>query len=508
MTTTSSTGSTSTTTATTSTTAAATTASVNASAAQQLLSSLNSGSGVDTSSLVTSLVNAQFATKVAALQAKSDALTTKISDVSTLKGQISDFAGALESLVKGGTLVSQPASSNPAAVSVTPLVGAKLDGLSGSITVSQLASAQTAVSTTALASRNAAVGTGQLTLTLGTATYNADGSMASFAAGSGTPTTITIDSSNNSLNELAASINKAGAGVTASVITDADGSAYLSLKGASGAAQAFTLTATTDDDGTLSAFNVGPGTAMRIASPAQNAKLTLDGVAVERTSNAINDLVQGLQINLTATSSTPVTLSSTTPTTALNNAVNDFVDTFNQVFAALKTQIDPINGDLRADSAAQALYGSLRRLTTQTLVSNAAPGTPATLADLGVTTNRDGSLSVDATKLTNAVTSNPAAVEAIFSYATIGSDGLNAAMQSIKASAISTVYGLGASAVTYTKAQGDIATQQDDLTAQQQQMSDRLTQQFAAMNAKVAAYKSTQAYMTQQISMWTKSGSN
>lgn len=72
--------------------------------------SLNSGSGVDTSSLVTSLVNAQFATKVAALQAKSDALTTKISDVSTLKGQISDFAGALESLVKGGTLVSQPAS--------------------------------------------------------------------------------------------------------------------------------------------------------------------------------------------------------------------------------------------------------------------------------------------------------------------------------------------------------------------------------------------------------------
>jgi len=125
------------------------------------------------------------ADKVAGEYAKSDALTAKISDAATLKGQISDFAGALESLVKGGTLVSQPASSNTGVLNVTPLVGAKLNGLSGSITVSQLASAQTAVSTTALASRNAAVGTGQITLTLGTATYNADGSMASFTAASG-----------------------------------------------------------------------------------------------------------------------------------------------------------------------------------------------------------------------------------------------------------------------------------------------------------------------------------
>ncbi len=511
MTTTSSTSSSSTstttsTTATTATTATASTASVNASAAQQLLSSLNSGSGVDTSSLVTSLVNAQFADKVAALKAKSDALTAKISDAATLKGQISDFAGALESLVKGGTLVSQPASSNTGVLNVTPLVGAKLNGLSGSITVSQLASAQTAVSTTALASRNAAVGTGQITLTLGTATYNADGSMASFTAGSGTPATITIDSSNNSLTELAASINKAAIGVTASVVTDVDGSAYLSLKGATGAAQAFTPTATTDDDGTLSAFNVGPGAGMKIAGPVQNAKLTLDGVAVERTGNSITDLVQGLQIDLAGTSTTPVTLSSTTPTTALNNAANDFVDTYNQVFAALQAQVDPITGDLRADPAAQSLYSMMRGLTTRSLISNPAPGAPSTLADLGITTNRDGSLSVDATKLTNAITSNPAGVEAIFAYATIGSDGLNAAMQSIKSSAISTVYGLGASAVTYTNAQSDIATQQDDLTAKQQQMSDRLTQQFAAMNAKVAAYKSTQAYMTQQIAMWTKSG--
>src|SRR5204862_97164 len=135
--------------------AASTTASVNAGAAQQLLSSLNTGSGVDTAALVASLVNAQFATKVAALNAKSQTLTTQISDVSTLKGSITDFANALQQLVKGGSLVAQPASSNANVLSVTPLIGAKLNGLSGSITVSQLASAQTAVSTTPVASAQA-----------------------------------------------------------------------------------------------------------------------------------------------------------------------------------------------------------------------------------------------------------------------------------------------------------------------------------------------------------------
>ncbi|MFT3977205.1 MAG: flagellar filament capping protein FliD [Sphingomonas bacterium] len=500
------TSSTSSSTASAATTATATTASVNASAAQQLLSSLNTGSGVDTTSLVTSLVNAQFASKVSALQAKSNALTTQISDVSTLKSAISGFASALDSLVRGGTLVAQPASSNSSVLSVTPLTGAKLDGLNSSITVSQLASSQTAVAATPVASRTDPVGTGQFTITLGTATYNADGSMSGFTAGSGTPVTVTIDSSDNSLNGIAGAINNANAGVTASVVTNVDGSAYLSLKGQSGAAQAFTMTATTDDNGTLSAFNVGPGaTGMNLTSQAQNAKLTVDGVSVERTSNSISDLVPGLQINLAGTSTTPVKLSSTTPTTALSNAVGDFVDTYNQVFAQLKGLIDPITGDLRSDPAANSLYQSLRSLTTRTLIANAAPGAPTTLADLGVTTNRDGTLAVDATKLNTAITSNPGGVEAIFAYASIGSNGLNAAMQSINASAISSVYGLGASATTYTNAQADLAKQQTDLTTQQQQLSDRLTQQFAAMNAKVAAYKSTQAYLTQQINMWTKS---
>ena len=78
--------------------------------------------------------------------------------------------------------------------------------------------------------------------------------MTDFTAGTGTPVTIDITSTNDSLDGIAAAINAKKAGVTAAVITDADGTAYLSLKGATGKAQGFTLQATTDDSGALAWF--------------------------------------------------------------------------------------------------------------------------------------------------------------------------------------------------------------------------------------------------------------
>ena len=119
-------------------------------------------------------------------------------------------------------------------------------------------------------------------------------------------------------------------------------------------------------------------------------------------------------------------------------------------------------------------------------------------------TNRDGSLEVNNDKLTKAIASNPAALEAMFSNASDGS-GVLAAMNSIKLNATSTLYGLGASTTRYNQAKSDLADQQDKLTTQQEKMTTRLTQQFASMNSRVAAYKSTQTFMENQIKAWNKS---
>jgi len=488
------------------TTTTSTTGNATASAAQALFTSLSSGSGVDTNALVTSLVQAQFAAKTDALTAKSTAITAQISGASTLMSNVSQFAAALKNLATGGTLQSQPVSSNTSALTATALSGGKLSGLSTSINVAQLASGQTARTTAPVATRTTAIGTGQLTLTLGTATYSADKTaMTGFTAGAGTPVTIDIVAGSENLDGIAAAINAKAAGVTASVVTDADGSSYLSLKGASGASQAFTLAATTDPTGNLAQLNVGVGAAgTALTSGAQNARLTVDGVTVERSSNTIDDLVAGVKLQLTATTTTPVSLTSTTPTTALTGAVTDFVDTYNEMLKTLNEQLDPKTGPLKGDQAAQSLLRSLRALTTTTILTGVAAGTPTTLGEVGVKTNRDGTLSVDTNALTHALSVAPDAVEAMFSYSSNSTDGLTAALNSVSLATSSTLFGLGASTKRYNDLASSVAKQQDDISTQSDAMTTRLTQQYASMNAKVAAYKSTQAFLKNQIDAWNK----
>ena len=486
------------------TTTTPTTSSATASAAQALFTSLSSGSGVDTASLVTSLVQAQFAAKTDALTKKSDTITAQISGASTLMSNVSQFAAALKSLATGGTLQTQPVSSNANVVTATALSGAKLSGLSSSISVAQLASGQSARTTTPVATRTTALGTGQLTLTLGTATYaTGNTAMTGFTPGAGTPVTIDIVAGSENLDGIAAAINAKAAGVTASVVTDANGSAYLSLKGASGAAQAFTLTANDDPTGNLAQLNVGVGAAgTALTAGAQNARLTVDGVTVERGTNTIDDLITGMKLQLTGTSTTPVSLTSTTPNDALKGAVTDFVDTYNEMLKTLTTQLDPQTGPLRGDTAAQSLLRSLRSLTTTALLTGGAAGSPTTLGEIGVKTNRDGTLSVDTTTLTHALSVAPDAVEAMFSFSSNSTDGLTAALNSISLNASSTLFGLGASTKRYNDLASNIAKQQDAISTQSDAMTTRLTQQYASMNAKVAAYKSTQAFLKNQIDAW------
>lgn len=494
-------------TTTTPTTAATTTKtaaqSATSKAAQSLFTSLNTGSGVDLSTLVPGLVEAQFAARTAALKAKSETLTTQISAVAKLKSGITDFNSALKSLTEGGTLATQPSSSNSAVLTASGTPGAKLAGLSKSITVNALATAQTAATTTPL-SKTAAIGTGTLTITLGTATYSADGkAMTGFAPGAAKPIDITIDAENATIDKIAAKINAANAGVTASVVTNADGSAYLAMKGKTGAAQAFTVSGT----GGLSALNVGTGaTGTRLSGVAANAELTVDGIDVERASNTVDDLVDGVKLTLVSASPTPVTLGAALPTAALSSVVSDFVSTVNSMMTDVKAATDPITGDLRSDSAAKALQRSLQSITlTKVVPGSFTDGTPTTLAEIGVTTNeKTGALQVDAKRLSEVLTKYPDAVEAMFAPSGSNLMGLSAQLGKIQLAASSTTYGLDASTKRLNEAQSDTTQAQDKLTDQRETTTTRMTAQFASMNSKVSAYKSVQSFMDQQIKMWTK----
>ena len=452
-------------------------------ATQALLKGLSAGSGVDTGTLVTSLVSAQFAARTAALKTKSDTLTAQISGVGTLKSTMTGFSTALANLVKGGSLQTQPTSSNAATLSATATSGAKLSGLSSSITVTRLATGQVARTTTpvAAADRTKSLNTGALTLTIG-----------------GKDTA--IDVGDGSIDAVAAGINASKTGVTASVVTDANGGAYLSVKGATGSANAFTLKGEKGD-----ALDIGgSATKTSLVSTAQNAQLTVDGIAVERPGNTVSDLVTGVTLQLNGISTVPVSLTSTPPTDALTQAVNDVVTTYNEVLKTITEQTDPITGNLRADPAAKSLLRSLQALVSKPLVGGAIAGLPRSLSEIGVATNTDGTLRVDSALLAKQLAANPDTIEAMFAPSGTNALGLSATLTALTTSATSTVTGLGASTVRYTAAEADVAKQQDKVTDQSAQLTTRLTQQYASMNSRVSAYKSTQTFLTKQIAAWNK----
>lgn len=450
---------------------------------------LGVGSGIDIQALVTSLVDAQFDTRTKLLDKREETLTAQVSAVSQLKNGITGFNSALKSLVTGGTLQTQPTSANSAIVKVSALAGAKLSGLNATVEVRALASAQVASTATAVPA-GTRIGTGTL----------------QFAFADGTSVApITIGDGDATLSGIAAKINAAGIGITASVVSDSTGD-RLVMKGATGEAKAFTLTATeTAGDEGLAALNVGGGaTGTQIVSAAADAVVAVDGVEVRRASNVITDLLPGVRLELqTAAVGTKVAIGSAPSTAALSQAVNDVVSTYNELYAMLKEATDPVNGSLARDSGARDMLARLRQLTTINLTGT-DDSIPNSLAAIGVVTNRDGTLSLDSAKLATQLAKAPDAIEAMFADRGDGT-GLSSALNAITVAVTSRTTGLGASETRYSQAQTTLGEDRDKLSADEDKTRTRLTQQFGSMDAKVAAYKSTQSFLEQQIAAWNSS---
>jgi flagellar hook-associated protein 2 len=372
--------------------------------------SLGIGSGIDIKALIDGLAQAQRAPKQALIERRQEANAAKVSALAEATGAIDSFAAALSSLVNGGTLFTQPSVSDPSILSATTVAGNRLTNLSAQIEVLQLAKAQT-LQSVSLLDASTAVGQGDLTLNT---------SRGSFV--------VTVDSTNDSLTGLAAAINAKSAGVTASVLTDSNGS-RLVLKGATGEAQAFTLDVPAGTASGLERFAFGPAVTggMTEAQPAQDAIVRLDGVEVRRASNGFKDLIDGVQIDLKrASPGSTISLGVTRPTASIEQAVGDFVSAYNELHSLLAKSVaaekdGQAGGPLRGDVSIREMRRQLAQLPTMVLNSQ---GTIKTLAEIGVATNRDGTLTLGTGRLKQMLESDPAAVEALFNPVQYSSDPL------------------------------------------------------------------------------------
>jgi flagellar hook-associated protein 2 len=490
-----------TTTSSTSSTTTSTAASAKTTATQQLLTSLNAGSGIDFNTLADQLAAASFATRIDNLNTKSDTLDKQISSASTLKSALSNLASSLGDRVRQGDLSAQPQIANSSVATAT-LSGTSQPQGSYSLEVNSLATAQSLASP-AYAAATSTVGSGTLTLRFGTTTNGTFTQDANHAA-----VDITIPSG-ATLSDVASAINAKNAGVTAYVANTTDG-ARLVLKGTSGAANSFVLDATEDptDPGLSNlAFNPAAPGSNQLLSTAGDAQFKVDGLPITSVSNTVTDAIPGVTLNLTGTNTGAATqVGFSDPSSAISTAMSDLVGALNEVMSELNTDTDAQTGDLSRDNAARSLKRTFSSLTTTVIMPNAAEGAPSTLSDLGVSIQRDGTFTLDSTKLTAALQSNPDAVAAMFTnglygvFATINKISNNASVTSDPGSLAGTI-------ASYTAQKSQITDQQSKLSDQQATLRSQLMARFTTADSLITSSKSTLSFLNNQIAAWNKSSS-
>ena len=452
------------------------------------------GSCIDTTSLVTQLVGATRAPREQVIQSRTSTNNARISGLASATNALDTFSNALAETLKSSAYAGQPVSNDPTIVGVSTLAGGVPAGLPAQIEVVQLATAQTLESLN-LATAATAVGQGTLTLTTASGAH-----------------TITIDATNDSLAGLASAINGSGAGVTASVVVDNRG-ARLVLKGATGLANAFTLTKEVSDtaDANLQRFTFdGTTGGMSKMQSAGDSIVRIDNVEMRNNSNTLDTAIPFLRIDLNkAAPGTLVTLATNQPTSSVKDLVKEFVTAYNTLRTALNsataTGTDASTaGVLSGDPAVRDMKTQLSRLTTTMLASS---GPYRNLSDIGVSTNRDGTLKLDDARLTAALAADPAAVTQMINPAvsTAGNPGLAAVVKNVKDTLESTNGSLATAKAKYTKLATDLSKQLEKLNSDMTDYEAQLTTTYTKMQSRLSAFKATQSYLEQQVAAWNNS---
>ena len=222
--------------------------------------------------------------------------------------------------------------------------------------------------------------------------------------------------------------------------------------------------------------------------------------------NKVTGLPSGLVLNLTDTNQgEPTQISFADKTKQITSMMGDFVGALNDISASLAELAAPLGGELGNDPGARALKRALASLTSQVVMPNAAAGEPATLADLGLVRGRDGSFTLDNSRLSETLDNNLAAARAMF---TVGPFGIFATIDNLaRDMGSATDPGtLGGSITRYTDQLERLEDRRERIAEQQDVLRERMVKNFAAADARVAASQSTLDFLKNQIAIWN--GSN
>ena len=465
------------------------------STASSILTALGGSNQIDWNNLATNLSVAQFAGQTDRLNSKSSTLDKQITDAGNIKSALLSLSTSLGDRVRAGDLSPQPNLTS--AVASLKLNGAATPKGTYSLEVTQLAKTQSWTSPP-VASTATPVGSGTLTIRFGTVAGSSFTEDAAHAAA-----TVTIPQG-ATLADVATALNAANAGISAYVANTTNGP-QLVVKGQQGATNGFVIEAAENaaEPGLSQlAWNPSTGSTTQLLSNAQNAAYKLDGLPMSSASNSIPGLVAGLDATFTATNvGAPATLSFTDNTSAITNAMQDLTSALNELAGMVKTATDPLTGDLASDPGTRSLKRALSQLSGQVIMPNAVAPAPRTLADLGLSIQRDGTFALDGARLAKTLAADPTGVAAMFTnglygvYGTI--DALNRTM-----AATGDANSLAASIARMTKAKTQAATDLSKLADKQEAFRQQLVTRFATTQTAVSASTSTLTFLKNQIDAW------
>lgn len=450
-------------------------------------------SGLDIDAVVAALVGAEKAPKTAQLTRLETATTTKFSALGTLKNALSEFQTALAGLndpklFENRTATSSNLSSLTATASKSALPGTY------SIEVNRLASSSK-VATAAVASSFSS-GTDEQTISVKLGT---SGEVTDVVIAAGSDLASTRDQLNAALKEQ---------GISANIVSNpSTGESRLVFSSTTTGAGNDVIVSGT---GNLAALNVDGTQALDSASSssagyitqALDAEFTIDGLVLNSSTNSVTGAIPEVTLELVAKTDAgkALTVKVGEDTTGVTANIKKFVDAYNKLITTSNTLTsvisvgdsgEPLVGGLVGDSSVRNLLSSVR----------GALGDPAgqsgirVLADLGISTQKDGTLAVDDDKLATALENNFDGVAGFFT----GDTGLTSRLDKSIDGFIKSGGVLEQRMSGLQSTLTDITKQKEDLDRRIVSLQDRLYKQFNAMEALVSQLSQTSDRLTESL---------
>lgn len=454
------------------------------------ISSLGAGSGLDLSGILSSLMQVEQQ-PLLALQKKEASYQARISSLGTLKGALSSLQTAAQAFIpSSGQSSTDKFASFKASVADTTIATASAS--------SGATAASYTLKNILLAHSEQIRKTG---FSIPTATDGSEDGTLSIQVGSGTAVDVSVEGG-SSLADVAAAINNAAAGVTASIINN--GSADYLVVSADESGQSNQLTITSSNPALWGSFDYTPPGASTPGyvnngwteqQEATSASVDINGLTITSDSNTISSAIGNVSITLAKESATGTTLSVSKDTTSsLTSTLSAFVKAFNDAAKSMK-DLGFYNAETKTAGALQG-DNTLRGAQSQvrSLLQTKAGGASVyqTLSDIGISLEKDGTLKLDSTKLNKAITADYSGVTTLVS--TVGT-----AFKNGLEGLVGTTGNIAAATDSANRAIKDIGKREEALLDRLTQIEARYRKQFSALDSLVASMNKTSTYLTQQL---------